>query len=67
MKISCFIQRRKSTYLNHLNPEINKSNTKNAKTTEPEIIIFLEAQEAATHYFTYEIGLLSIFKIQQNP
>jgi hypothetical protein len=50
-------------YKPFLEPKIVKCNAKNAKTTEPETIIFLEAQGelAAPLFFMYLIGLAARF------
>jgi hypothetical protein len=63
MKISCFIQRTGiNIYKPFLEPKIVKMQCQNAKTTEPETIIFLEAQgELAPLFFTYLIGLAARF------
>jgi hypothetical protein len=65
MKIPCFIQRTGiNIFINHFwNPKIVKMQCQNAKTTEPETIIFLEAQGelAAPLFFMYLIGLAARF------
>jgi hypothetical protein len=65
MKIPCFSKDwHQHIYKPFLEPKIVKMQCQNAKTTEPETIIFLEAQgEQLLHYSLCMIDSSAIFKI----